>query len=46
MITEKIRRLAVNYYRHFDADYARDVPAEGYGGWRKAEIEIDLARRQ
>lgn len=24
------------YYRNFDADMSREVPAEGYGGWRKA----------
>lgn len=23
------------YYRHFDADYERDVPEEGFGGWKK-----------
>ena len=29
-----------SYYQQFDADYALDVPAEGYGGWQRAEIEI------
>jgi hypothetical protein len=33
-------RIAANYYQQFDADPARDVPGEGYGGWKKAEIEI------
>ncbi|MDD3926713.1 MAG: hypothetical protein PHT33_08655 [bacterium] len=28
------------YYQQFDADLTLDVPAEGYGGWKKAEIEI------
>ena len=32
------------YYRQFDADPARDVPAEGYGGWQNAPLELDLAR--
>ncbi|MDD5677899.1 MAG: isochorismatase family protein [Kiritimatiellae bacterium] len=43
MITKKKIRLTVDYYRHFDADFARAVPAEGYGGWQKTEIELDLA---
>lgn len=29
------------YYRHFDADFGLDVPAEGYGGWKSAELPID-----
>ncbi|HEX2186397.1 MAG TPA: hypothetical protein VHN78_12915 [Chloroflexota bacterium] len=33
-------RVTANYYQHFDADFTRDVPAEGYGGWRRAEIEL------
>src|SRR5437762_3280567 len=33
-------RLPANYYQQFDADPGRDVPAEGYGGWKRAEIEI------
>lgn len=35
-----IIRLPASYYQHFDADFALDVPAEGYGGWKKADIEI------
>ncbi len=27
-------------YQQFDADSALDVPGEGYGGWREAQIEI------
>jgi hypothetical protein len=27
------------YYQQFDADLGRDVPGEGYGGWKTAEIE-------
>ncbi|HOJ32430.1 MAG TPA: hypothetical protein PKY35_00180 [Candidatus Hydrogenedentes bacterium] len=32
------------YYQHFDADFQRDVPEEGFGGWRKEPIELDLNR--
>jgi hypothetical protein len=32
--------LPASYYQQFDADYELDVPAEGYGGWKKAEIVI------
>ena len=34
--------LSASYYQQFDADYDLDVPGEGYGGWRKADVEIDL----
>jgi hypothetical protein len=33
-------RLPASYYQQFDADFERDVPGEGYGGWKKSEIEI------
>ena len=33
-------KITANYYQQFDADFTRDVPAEGYGGWGRAEIEI------
>jgi len=33
--------LPARIYRQFDADPARDVPGEGYGGWRS--LEVDLA---
>jgi len=36
--------LNASYYQQFDADHNLDVPGEGYGGWRTAEVEIDLAR--
>ena len=32
------------HYRQFDADFNLDVPAEGYGGWRKGAIPWDLHR--
>jgi hypothetical protein len=37
--TEAIR-LPASYYQQFDADLTRDVPGEGYGGWKRAEIEL------
>jgi nicotinamidase-related amidase len=33
-------RLPARLYRQFDADPARAVPAEGYGGWQTTEIEL------
>lgn len=37
-------RLPADYYEQFGADYARDVPGEGYGGWKTAEVEISRER--
>jgi hypothetical protein len=37
-------RLPASAYQQFDADLTRDVPAEGYGGWQRAEIEISRTR--
>lgn len=36
---EKINLIA-QYYQQFDADFAFDVPGEGYGGWKEAAIEL------
>ncbi len=33
-------KIPASYYQQFDADYSRDVPAEGYGGWKQADIEL------
>lgn len=33
-------RLPADYYQQFDADLTRDIPGEGYGGWKKAEIPL------
>ncbi|MCE5315423.1 hypothetical protein LLG38_10515 [bacterium] len=38
----KIARIITDYYQQFDADYSLDVPGEGYGGWKQAELEVDL----
>jgi nicotinamidase-related amidase len=32
--------LPAQIYQQFDADFSLDVPAEGYGGWQHADIEI------
>ena len=29
------------YYQQFDADFSLDVPAEGYGGWKKEILPIN-----
>ena len=34
--------IPTNYYQHFDADFDLDVPGEGYGGWKKANLTYDL----
>jgi hypothetical protein len=39
-MTEQALRVLAYYYQQFDADYTRDVPGEGYGGWQRAEVEI------
>jgi hypothetical protein len=33
-------RVKAQYYQQFDADFDREVPGEGYGGWKRAEVEI------
>jgi nicotinamidase-related amidase len=32
--------LPSHYYQQFDADPAREVPGEGYGGWKTADVEL------
>ena len=36
-------KIPACYYQQFDADFTRDVPGEGYGGWHKADIELATA---
>lgn len=38
----RIVDIPAGYYRQFDADFSRDVPAEGYGGWERAVLPLDL----
>lgn len=33
-------KIPAQIYQQFDADYTRDVPAEGFGGWKTAEVEL------
>lgn len=35
--------VTANLYQQFDADFAREVPGEGYGGWQRERIELDLS---
>ncbi len=34
--------MRAQYYQQFDANYDLEIPAEGYGGWKTADIEIEL----
>lgn len=34
--------LPTCYYQQFDAQFDLDVPAEGYGGWKKADLELSI----
>ena len=33
-------KLTASFYQQFDADYKRDVPGEGYGGWKTGRSEL------
>ena len=37
-------RLRAHYYQQFDADLGLDVPAEGYGGRKTTDVDLDLKR--
>lgn len=37
-------KLKTWYYQQFDADLKLDVPAEGYGGWKQADLTFDRDR--
>ena len=32
--------LNAKYYQQYDADFSREVPAEGYGGWQREKVAI------
>ncbi|WJH32785.1 hypothetical protein N6H14_21235 [Paenibacillus sp. CC-CFT747] len=36
--------IPTKYYQQFDADRELEFPAEAYGGWKKADLEIDPER--
>jgi hypothetical protein len=38
----RLVRVPTNYYQQFDADLRLEVPGEGYGGWKKTSLELDL----
>ncbi|GBF76209.1 hypothetical protein PA598K_04660 [Paenibacillus sp. 598K] len=38
----RIRTIPTHYYQHHDADFDAAVPAEGYGGWKRAELPLHL----
>lgn len=37
-------KINAHYYQQFDADLGRAVPAEGYGGWKQGQIELNRGR--
>ncbi len=43
-VKEKTMKIKTSYYQQFDADPALDIPGEGYGGWKSADLEIDPSR--
>lgn len=38
----RVLRIPTNYYQHFDADFSKTVPEDGFGGWKKAELPLSL----
>ncbi len=32
--------IPANYYQQFDTDLTLDIPAKGYGGWKRQDIQI------
>ncbi len=38
-----VKHLPTYYYQSFPADYSLEYPGEGYGGWQKKELPINLA---
>ncbi len=41
---ERTVTVRAHYYEQFDADYNLDVPAEGFGGWKTTDLELNLER--
>jgi len=37
-------KVRARLYQQFDADYSLDVPAEAYGGWQTAEVELSVEK--
>jgi hypothetical protein len=38
----KTIRLPTWYYKQFDADFEREIPAEGFGGWDVANLPLSI----
>ncbi|MBT5876886.1 MAG: hypothetical protein HOH43_25920, partial [Candidatus Latescibacteria bacterium] len=34
--------IPANFYQQFDADFSLEYPGEGYGGWKRSEIDISM----
>jgi len=37
-------QMRTHYYQQFDADLGREVPQEGFGGWKTGEVTLDPQR--
>ncbi|MCK5811913.1 MAG: hypothetical protein KAG94_03390 [Clostridiales bacterium] len=40
----KTQQIPTEYYQQFDADYSLQYPGEGYGGWQKKSLPINLEK--
>jgi hypothetical protein len=43
-VAPPVMKLPAQIYQQFDADYSRDVPAEGFGGWQTVDTELAPTR--
>ncbi|NIA14385.1 MAG: twin-arginine translocation signal domain-containing protein [Nitrospiraceae bacterium] len=39
-VTERTIDIPAHYYQHYDADFTREVPEEGFGGWHKEALSF------
>jgi len=39
-VMRKPLRIPAWYYQHYDADFDLDVPEEGFGGWKKEQLDF------
>ena len=37
-------KARIRYYQQFDADFDREIPAEGYGSWKTELVDFDRSR--
>ncbi|MBN2851279.1 MAG: hypothetical protein JXQ23_00925 [Clostridia bacterium] len=40
----RIIKVPTAYYSQFSADYSLRYPAEGYGGWKKEKLDLNLSK--